>query len=75
MVKFQFGIRIPRSLNEAYKLDEINNNTKWADAILTELRTLYDEYHCFKALPKGKGEVLPAQYDEYKYMEDIVLDV
>jgi hypothetical protein len=67
-VKYQFGMRVPRSINEAYKLDLLNNNTKWADAIIKELKTLYEEYGCFKALSKGKGEVLPAEYAEYKYI-------
>ena len=67
-VKFQFGIRVPRSLSEAYKLDELNKNTKWADAIIKELKPLYEDYHCFQALPKGKGEALPDKYSDYKYI-------
>ena len=68
IIKYQFGVRVPRSINEALKLDSLNNNTKWADAIEKELRTLHEEYQCFKALPKGKGEVLPAEYAEYRYI-------
>ena len=67
-IKYQFGIRVPRSISEAHKLDALNNNTKWADAIEKELRTLHEEYQCFRALPKGKGEVLPAEYAEYRYI-------
>ena len=61
-------MRVPRSINEAYKLDLLNNNTKWADAIIKELCTLHEEYNCFKALPKEKGEGLPAEYAGYKYI-------
>ena len=47
-IKYQFGYRVPRTIKEAYKLDELNGNTKWKDAILTELKKLHEEYSCFK---------------------------
>ena len=67
-IKYTFGVRIPRSINEAYKLDLQNNDKKWSEAIVKELKTLHEEYNCFKVLPKGKGEVLTTEYAEYKYI-------
>jgi hypothetical protein len=32
-VRYKFGVQIPRTAKEAYKLDEQNGNTLWADAI------------------------------------------
>ena len=60
--KYQFGYRVPRTISEAYKLDEINGNTKWADAIKKEVDLLYHEYSCFKL--HEKGEKPPADYQK-----------
>jgi hypothetical protein len=58
--KYQFGIRVPRSLAEAYKLDEINGNHKWRDAIKTEVNLLYKQYKCFTVHPNN--EPIPENY-------------
>ena len=34
----KFGIRIPKSVEEAKKFDEINGNTLWWDAICKEMK-------------------------------------
>jgi hypothetical protein len=34
----KFGIRVPRSVREAYELDTVNNNTYWRAAIAKEMR-------------------------------------
>ncbi|MEM7375710.1 MAG: reverse transcriptase domain-containing protein, partial [Bacteroidota bacterium] len=60
LIKFNFGVRIPRSIREAMLLDKANGNTKWKDAIETELRALYEDNKCFKAL-KSKSEI-PSGY-------------
>ena len=62
-IKYQFGYRVPRTIKEALKLDEMNKNTKWQDAILTELKKLYEEYSCFRVVA-SKGEIP----EGYKYI-------
>jgi hypothetical protein len=54
-VKFQYGFKVPRNVNEAYKFDNENGDTKWADAIQKEVNLLKDEYHCFDIKRKGKA--------------------
>jgi hypothetical protein len=44
--KYKFGYRIPKDYKEALKLDELNQNTKWEDATVTEMSQL-KEYECF----------------------------
>jgi hypothetical protein len=44
--KYKFGYRIPKDYKEALKLDELNQNTKWEDATVTEMSQLM-EYECF----------------------------
>jgi hypothetical protein len=46
-VKFQYGFKVPRNVNEAYKFDKENGDTKWIDAIQKEGNLLKDEYQCF----------------------------
>ena len=52
-IKYQFGVRLPRTIREAYKLDEFNGNTKWADAIKTEVTLLSEDFNCFKVANEG----------------------
>ena len=49
---YMFGVRVPRTMKEALALDQKNNNTKWKDAIDTEINQLH-EYNTFKDLGKG----------------------
>jgi hypothetical protein len=44
--KYKFGYRIPKDYEEALKLDELNQNTKWGDATITKMSQL-KEYKCF----------------------------
>jgi hypothetical protein len=44
--RYKFGYRIPKDYEEALKLDELNQNTKWEDATITEMSQL-KEYECF----------------------------
>ena len=39
-VVYKFGVRLPRNVKEARRLDEENDNSLWADAIATELGQL-----------------------------------
>jgi hypothetical protein len=45
-LKYKFWYRIPKDYEEALKLDELNLNTKWEDATITEMSQL-KEYECF----------------------------
>ena len=46
-IKYQFGVRVPRTLKEAHLLDQMNGNTFWGDAIKKEVKLLKDTYTCF----------------------------
>ena len=50
-VQYKFGVRIPRTVKEAYALDKENGNTFWADAIKLELAQLFD-YKTFEDTKK-----------------------
>ena len=48
---FQFGVRLPRSVKDAYALDRTNGNQLWTDAIQKELDELL-LYETFRVLPR-----------------------
>ena len=56
---YQFGYKVPRSPQEAIRLDEENNNTRWQDAMALEMEQL-QEYKIFTDL--GKGAKAPNGY-------------
>jgi len=58
--KYQFGVRVPRSLKQAYELDRLNGDTGWGDVIKKEVNTLYETYECFKVLEEN--EEVPREY-------------
>lgn len=60
-IKYQFGVRVPRTTQEALLLDRINGNTKWKDAIGKEVKLLRDTYECFR-IPDDPTEIT----DEYQ---------
>jgi len=62
-IKYNFGVRVPRTIKEALALDKMNGNTKWSDAIETELRALHEEHKCFKTV-KSRNDVPKG----YKYI-------
>ena len=53
-IRYQFGYRVPRMIKEAYELDRINGNTKWADAIALEVESLIEENKVFTILERGQ---------------------
>ena len=57
--KIKFGIEVPRNYNDAMRLDRLNNNTMWQDAIKTELDQI-NEYNTFKTY--GKNVRPPDRY-------------
>ena len=44
--RYKYGFEVPRTYEQALRLDERNNNTKWKDAITLELIQI-DEYDTF----------------------------
>ena len=47
-IKYQFGVRVPRNIAEAYKLDQANGNSLWTEAIDREVKLLRDDFECFR---------------------------
>ena len=60
-VRYKFGIRIPRSVKEAYALDAANGNTYWADAMKAEIDQL-NEYSVYHSI--GKNARPPPGYQQ-----------
>jgi len=58
--RFKFGVKVPRTFEDAIRLDKENENTKWADGRAKEMEQLF-EYKTFKAL--GAGEKAPKGYN------------
>ena len=56
---YQFGYKVPRSPQEAIRLNEENNNTRWQGAMALEMEQL-QEYKTFTDL--GKGAKAPDGY-------------
>ena len=48
----KFGYQVPCNLQDAYKLDVVNGNSKWAEAIRVEVNKLKD-YDVFLAMAEG----------------------
>ena len=57
--KFKFGFQVPLGVKQALALERKNGNTKWQDAIRTELGQL-EEFRVFRLL--AEGETLPEGY-------------
>jgi hypothetical protein len=55
----KFGIEVPKTVKEAYKLDRTNGNTFWADAIAKEMKEVRI---AFNILPDG--HVVPNGYQK-----------
>ena len=56
---YKYGFEIPRSVKHAKELDIKNGNTRWGDAIHTEIRQIVD-YETFNDC--GKGTKVPNGY-------------
>ena len=46
--RYKFGVQIPRTIQEARRLDQANGDTLWQDAISKELRQI-DDYGTFRS--------------------------
>ena len=58
----KFGIRIPKSVEEAKKVDNQNGNTLWWDAICKEMRNVQPAFEVFE----GTKDQLPVGYQFMK---------
>jgi len=47
-IKYKFGVRAPRNIAEAYKLDQANGNFLWTEAIDQKVKVLRDDFQCFR---------------------------
>ena len=54
----KFGIRIPKSVEEAKKIEEQNGDTLWWDAICKEMRNVHPAFEVFE----GQVENIPKDY-------------
>ena len=61
LITYKFGVRLPRNVKEAFRLNEDNGNTDWADAMGLELEQLA-EYKAFRDL--GKTARVPRGYQQ-----------
>ena len=55
----KFGVEVPTSVGEAYRLDQKNNNTLWRDAIKKEMTNVAVGFHIL-----DHGEEDPAWYEQ-----------
>lgn len=63
----RYGVTIPRDVRDAYRLDTINGDTGWADAVHTEIDSL-KRLKCFKFLaPEFKPD------ETYQYCDLIMI--
>ena len=58
--RIKFGVRVPRTYQEALRIDRANGNKKWQEAIYAELEQL-DEYKTFRVslegVPQGYNKI------------------
>ena len=52
-IKYEFGVQIPRTVQEALELDRINGNNLWEEAIMKELTQMAD-FDTFRVVPDGE---------------------
>ena len=68
----KFGIQVPNSVEEAYKLDKENNNTHWHDAITKELKNVIV---AFKLLGEGENPPIGSKEIPYHIIFDVKFDL
>ena len=75
LIRFKFGLRVPRTVQEAYALDKIEGNNDWATAIDKEVKLLRDVYQCFKILPRGSTPPKNYQFIKLLWTFDVKFDL
>ena len=61
--KYMYGYEVPKNFQDALRLDRLNGNTKWQDAIKVEMEQLA-EYKVFVDI--GKGTPIPKGYQRIR---------
>jgi len=70
--KFKNGFEIPKTYEQAVRLDERNGNTRWQDATKTEFTSI-DEYHTFIDKGHHTKAAIPTGYKKIRV--HIIFDV
>ena len=58
-VNYKYGIKIPRTVKEAYEIDKENNDTYWTDAIKLEMKNVGI---AFEILPENSNKPIGHQF-------------
>ena len=58
----KYGIRVPRTVEEAIQIDTVNGNTFWWDAIMKEMKNVRPAFEVFE----GPKEDIPIGYQQVK---------
>ena len=53
----KYGIRIPVTIQDAYKLDDENNNTLWRDAIRKEMKNVSIAFEILESPDPPRGYI------------------
>ena len=72
--KYKFGEQVPKSIEEAYRLDKENGTTGWTDAIQLEIDLLMNKYQCFEILEEGKQAPQDYQFIKLLWVFDVKYD-
>ena len=67
----KFGIRIPKNVTEAKKLDTLNSNTLWWDAIYKEMTNFRIAFETYDGSIKDLIEIQGYQYMDYHMIFDV----
>ena len=70
--KYKYGYEVPRDYQHALRLDELHKNTKWQDAVRTELGQI-DDYDTFKDIGHKSTAKPPPGYKKIRV--HLVFDV
>ena len=58
MQEFKFGILLPKNVDDAFRIDHLNDNYFWRTAIEKELKTVYVAYKLYK---QNRTNISPEQ--------------
>ena len=73
-IKYKFGVRIPRTIQEAYVLDKENGNNLWREAIQKEVNLLTEIYPSFKTPDKPEDITPDYQFIPILWVLDCKVD-
>ena len=66
----KYGIRIPVTIQDAYKLDDENNNTLWRDAIRKEMKNVSIAFEILESPDPPRGYIKTT----YHMIFDVMMD-